>query len=195
MPLPAEGSTDALTGPAPARSSVVWKRVVGALAAVTVLATVSVLAWTWRHPTAFPEVASDVSVSSDRWLVGEPLFVGMTFPFTQGEKAVTLHGAEANLVANTADAIVSFGICALKPDADGSISSGRAQDIAELCTTWGPIDEHRLTSDTAPLLQLLMKVTPRQGGTVEIAGAKLTYSQGWQRGAQNIGEHLRLRAR
>lgn len=167
----------------------------GAKAAAAVLVVVSVLAWTWRHPTAFPEVAPEVSVSSDRWLVGEPLFVGMTQPFRQGDKAITLHEAEANIVTDTADATVSFGICTLKSDSGGTISSGRAQDIAELCATWGPIGGHRLTSDAASPAQLLMKVTPRQPGTVEIAGAALTYSQGWQRGAQDIGEHLRLLAR
>lgn len=162
---------------------------------MAVLSTLSVLAWTRRHPTAFPEVSTEVSAGSDRWLVGEPLFVGMTYPFTQGEKAVTLHEAEANVVTSTADATISFGICTRKPDGSGTISSVRAQDIAELCTTWVPIDEHRLTSDAAPLMQLLMKVTPRERGTIEIAGAKVTYSRGWQRGAQDIGEHLRLRAR
>lgn len=168
-------------------------RAVGALAALAVLTTTSVLAWTWRHPTAFRAVDPEVSVSDDRWPVGEPLFVGMTHTFAHDEKAVTLHEAEANLVTNTADATVWFGVCTLKPDADAAISSVR--DITDFCATWEPVDENQLTFAPARFAQLLMKVTPRQRGVVEIAGAKVTYSQRWQRGTQNIGEHLRLRAR
>ncbi len=132
----------------------------GAVAAVAVLAMVSVLAWVWRHPTAFPEVAPGVSTGNDRWPVGQDL-----------------------------------GICTLRPQPRSAIGSGRAADISEECETWVSIDDQRLTSDAEPGQQLLMKVAPRQRGIVEVAGAVVTYSHGWQRGSQTIGEHLRLNVR
>jgi hypothetical protein len=122
------------------------------------------------------------------------MFVGMTYPFHRGEATVTLHEAEARVVTNTADATISFGVCTLKPKG-GSIASVIAPDISKFCDSWVSIDGQRLTSDATSFKQLLMKVTPRQRGDVEIAGAAVTYSLGWQRGTQDIGEHLRLHVR
>ncbi|MGZ4448403.1 MAG: hypothetical protein ACXVW4_01305 [Nocardioides sp.] len=163
------------------------------MTSLAALAVLVPLAWTWRHPTAFPPLPDGVSVSNDRWVVGEPLFVGMTYPFTHGEEAVTLHGAEVGPMSNTADATVSFGICTLKPGG-AAIGSVGAQGVAELCARWAPVDGYRLTSETGPRAQLLMKVTPRRSGTVEIAGTRLTYSQEWRTGTQDVGEHLLLNA-
>jgi hypothetical protein len=166
--------------------------VAAAIAGGAVLAAASTIAWVWRHPTAFPTVPTEVSASNDQWPVGQTIYVGMTYPFHRGEAAVTIHAAEANVVENTADATVSFGMCGLKPNG-GAIGSVRTSDILKYCETWESIDGQRLTSDIGSLEQLLMKVTPRQRGNVEIAGATVTYSQDWQDGTQDIGEHLLLR--
>ncbi|CAN5144047.1 hypothetical protein BH09ACT12_BH09ACT12_08180 [soil metagenome] len=164
----------------------------GIVVVVALLTGVSVVAWTWRHPTAFGDAPSEVSTSADTWHVDEAIFVGMTYPVAEGSVPVTLHEAEANVVTNTADATITFGICTLTPD-KGTIGSVRAKGFSTLCTSWLPVADHRLASSTDQPEQLLMKVTPHQPGSVEIAGAAVTYSDGWQRGAQDIGEYLSLR--
>lgn len=168
-----------------------WRRGAGVVAAVAVLVAVVAVTWLWRHPTAFPEVPREVSSSSDQWPVGQPMYVGMTYPFHHREATVTLREAEAKILTNTANATVSFGVCTLNPHEAG-IASVAAPDISRFCESWVSIDGQQLTSDAHSLKQLLMKVTPRQPGDVEIAGAAVTYSQGWQRGTQDIGEHVRL---
>ncbi len=160
------------------------------LAIVLAILAAALVAWTWRHPTAFPPVAAEISTGSEDWPVDEALFVGMTYPFTRGEDTVTLQEVEANVVTNTADATVSFSICTLT--GDGAIGSVSAADVEDLCSSLLPVADHRLTSDADPSEQLLIEITPRRAGTIEIAGASLTYGQGWQRGSQDVGERIRL---
>jgi hypothetical protein len=42
--------------------------------------------------------------------------------------------------------------------------------------------------------QLVMTVTPHQPGIVLVKGLHVTYSHGWQRGPEDIGMSIRLRA-
>ena len=148
--------------------------------------------WFWRHPGAFEPVPDGVSVSSDSW-DGRTMYVAMTHDrLMTPHEVVTLHHVEANVVKNTAQARVEFYICVLDPGV-GSVSSVLGDLIKQLCGTLEPVQESALEIGSDPMQQLIMAVTATQPGEVEIDGAAVTYSRGWQSGTQDVGEHIVLR--
>lgn len=137
-----------------------------------------------------------VSLSSDTW-DGRTMYVGMTHErVTTPQEVVTLHHVEANVVKNTAQARVEFYICVIDPRSGvGSVGSANEAIIKQACGTLQPVDESAFEIGADPRQQLIMAVTASQPGEVEITGAAVTYSRGWQRGTQDIGEHLLLLTR
>jgi len=145
------------------------------------------LGWTWRHPTAFSEPGG-FGHAADHYAVGEAFYADLiTAPWgASGE--VHIDSVEPHVVTNTADAEVDFYVCRLADAADGRLGNG-GQDLAdEFCGQLLPAEGGvGLQLDRDARQQLLVKVTLREPGTVRVAGADVTYSDGWQHGTQDTG--------
>jgi len=173
------------------------KRLVVALLAPAVgCALLGATGWVWRHPDAFETVPAVVSMSSDSW-DGHTLFVGMTHErLATPRETLTLHSVKANIEKNTARATVEFYICEIDPESRfGSVGAVDEAEVKKGCSALSPVRESHYEIGAQPRQQLVMAVTATQQGEVVIAGAALTYSRGWQRGTQDIGEHVVLRTR
>ena len=161
-----------------------------ALVFALVIAAVSGLAALGLHlrqPTAFRE--------TDGWAAGvenrdldDPLYVGMSYADDDAEGTITIRSARAHVVENSADADITFYVCALAPlTGIGAIGSSNEQDMRELCDSLVPADGATLRLDAQPMQQVVMAVTLRQPGRVRVDGMDLEYTLGWQAGTQRIG--------
>jgi hypothetical protein len=124
--------------------------------------------------------------------VGRPVHVGMTWESLDIEpRTATLHDASARVVRNTAEAKISFSLCRAEKEPIGS-ASGR---LERWCTQVLPIDDTEMTLNADPPDIVLMTIRPTQPGVVRVRGMDLTYTDGWQRGAEHIGSLVVVRAR
>ena len=166
------------------------RRILVAVVGVSVVVALAVVAWVWRHPTTLPDAAPVVSLTSDRLQVNESIYIGMTFDGAYRDSGLTLHGAQPNTVSNTAKASVTFGVCTIDT-ASGQVSISSVNgSIEDDCSDWTVLGEEPVALGAGQ--QLLMEVTPTKRGAVEIAGADVRYTDGWQTGDQDTGEYLLL---
>ncbi|HSJ19555.1 MAG TPA: hypothetical protein VK964_03180 [Nocardioidaceae bacterium] len=148
------------------------------------------LAWSWRtSPDTFGGYGNKIGAPLD---VGRPLHAGITWESLDIEPhTVTLHNASARIVRNTADAEVSFSLCRAEKEPIGT-ASGR---LERWCSEVLPIDDIEMTLNAEPRDSVLMTIRPTKPGVVRVRGADLTYTDGWQRGAEHIGSLVVVRAR
>jgi hypothetical protein len=148
------------------------------------------LAWDWRtSPDTFRGYGNAMRIPL---AVGQPVHVGLTWESLDIEpRTATLHEAGARIVRNTADAEVSFSLCRAEKDPIGAVR-GR---LARWCSEVLPIDDTQMTLNADPRDIVLMTIRPTKPGVVRVRGADLTYTDGWQRGAEHVGALVIVRAR
>lgn len=158
------------------RDTQVWsdeRRLLTWSAVLAVLVGTIALGWAWRHPTVLTPAGGGVSVSSDRWVVDRPFYVGVTYPSEHPEGGITVHAAEPNTTVDTAAAEISVGVCTTAP-AMPVIGSLSVPSVDEICSRWEPLEGESISLD---------------------AGVDLDYTHGWRTGIQRVGEHLLLEVR
>ena len=172
--------------PTTPRGALAW---VGVIAAVTGL---TALGLHLRHPPAFDEVGGWAAGVENRDL-GDPLYVGMSYPHDDAEGTITIRSARANVVRDSADAEIAFYVCTIAPlTGVGAIGSGSEKDIQEYCDSLVPAVGATLRLDAQPMQQVVMAVTLRQPGRVRVDGMDLGYTLGWRAGTQRIGGEVRV---
>jgi hypothetical protein len=166
---------------------VLWRRVLLSVVALAVVAGLTWLGWTWRHPHAF-EDAGGWGVGADHKKVGETLYVGMSYAPRDATGEVTLDGGEANVVSGADVAETALLLCTLEEPAEvGAIGSYVGDTIHEDCASLEPIEDERMGLNATPRQQVVLAVTLTERGTVHIRDVDLAYGHGWQRGTQRIG--------
>lgn len=165
------------------------KRVLLGVAALAAAAGLVVLAWTWRHPTAFREAGGWGVRTSGPLPVGDVLYVGMTSPADGATGQVTLHGGHANVDRGADIADAELLLCTIAPDAEvGSVGAYRGDLIHDDCSDLVPIDGRSLDlTGPGPRQQVVLALALSGPGTVHISGITLDYAYGWQRGSQRTG--------
>jgi hypothetical protein len=159
---------------------------VGALV-VAAVSGLAALGLHLRQPTAFRETDGWAAGVEDRDL-GDPLYVGMSYPEDDADGTITIRSASANVVENSAGADISFHVCTIAPHTGiGAIGSSNEKDMHEYCDALVPADGATLRLDADPMQQVVMAVTLRQPGRVRVDGMDLEYTLGWQAGTQRIG--------
>ncbi|MDP3892242.1 hypothetical protein [Nocardioides sp.] len=177
---------------APNRPSRRRLRLLIGLMTLAVLAGMVALGWVWRHPTAFGE-AGGWGVSNSSWPLGTTLYVGMTYEPPEATGEVVVRSAQPRVPLDSADSGIAFFVCTVDSSAGvGAVGTVGESDIQEECSSLRPAEGASLTLNATPREQLVMAVTPHQRGRLTVRGVDLTYSHGWQRGAQLIGGEVEL---
>lgn len=157
---------------------------VAALLAVLLAVAVAV-SW-WTHPSAIQADGDRIAV---RVAVGRPadVVVAPSLP-----SALTLRSVEPVVPAGVARADVEVLLCGVLDDGSGVVSSN-AGDLMSTCTSVRPAEPGtRTRSDES----LLVRITPRERGDVELTGLRIGYSRDarhlWQRGIQELTTAVRV---
>ena len=97
---------------------------------------------------------------------------------------ITVGSAVPRVSENSADADIELVLCRLL-DSDSRIGSIPAEELTSYCAEEIPVTG---AYESLPLTaQLLLRITPRQAGTVLIEGIDLTYRQGIRRATVHAG--------
>jgi hypothetical protein len=169
----------------PGRSRV--SRLAVPVAVVGLVASLAMIAWTWRHPDVF-EPAPALAWGYTDQPVDRVLYFGVNLPAnTRDGQEVTVRALTPQVGANTSVATISFFTCTLA--GTGPVSAVR--DVNVPCA-----DVSRLgpgsSFETGPDRQLVMSVQPTRPGRVEVSGVRLDFSQGWQRGTATFGNRVAI---
>lgn len=158
---------------------------------VLVAATYTYRTW-WTKPNAFGSVGNEYG-TRQRADAMRPLSVEMSSP-SLSDEPVTLNGARANVVVNTADADFAFVVC---HRTEPFIALSR--DTSSLCDKAVPVDGQHLSGTDYEKKTIVMTVTPHRAGRVEVNGMTVDYGRGarhlWQRGAEATGPVVILRVK
>lgn len=127
------------------------------------------------------------------WHVDSTTTFGMTYVENGTTGTVSVIGVQPNVLVNTAKATITVVDCTPNLAEGGAIGivDGR---LHHWCTRVAPANGATMNVSGDSPDQLVMTVTPHQAGTVLIRGVHVTYSHGWQRGPEDIGMSIRLRA-
>jgi hypothetical protein len=160
-----------------------------------ILAVVSaVVGWQWWHnPNVFYPVSSNVD-EGRTWRVGTATTFGMTY-VKQGVGAgtVSVTSVHPNVLVNTANATITVLACTPNRAEAGAVGIVGGE-LHRWCTSVTQANGATLRVGGSAPDQLVMTVVPRQPGTVLVRGLHVTYTHGWQRGPEDIGMYVRLRA-
>jgi hypothetical protein len=162
---------------------------------LVVLATLlglSTLGWFWRHPTAFHGYGG-WTVGHESWPVGDPLFVGITYPERGAGGSVTIRAASAHLAGDSTGVEIEFFVCTINEAAGvGAVGAAGLDAISRTCSSLRPVSGAEMTLAETAADQLVMAVTLTEPGRVVIRGVDLSYSHGWQRGTQRVGGDVKI---
>ncbi|ALX05865.1 MULTISPECIES: hypothetical protein [Aeromicrobium] len=153
------------------------------LVVVTVLALA--VSW-WTQPTALPGDAERVA---QRAAVDSTVDVVVVPSVPPG---LTLRSVEPDLPAGTTRADVQVLLCG-RLDGDASVEVSTAGDLTAICSTARPA---KAGTRTRPDESLLVRVTPRARGDVELRGLRVRYTRDarhlWQTGTQLVPVAVRV---
>jgi len=160
------------------------------VAVLGLVGSLSLLGWTWRHPTLFE--ADALAYGFEQRPVGQRVYVGMTPAVVSAPGPVTLEDIRPVLRTNTAEAEIAFFVCTLDPTR-GIGSVGAVRSLGRACSGVTPVragTTFDADASASPRQQVVMAIEPTAPGLVVIDGMKVTYAAGWQRGSQWIGPHV-----
>jgi hypothetical protein len=153
-------------------------------------------AWDWwTHPTQLGPAGN--RFWSRQGAGGlRPLHVAVTMPTLNDEReTLTVTRVEANVAADSADAVVIFTVCTLRPGQDPIMSAHGRLDA--YCAATRPADGAELV--LGPHGQgdyLIMTLTPSRPGVVRVPSVDVTYRHGWNRlrqhGTETTGMSVRM---
>ena len=164
------------------------RRLVVAVLAVAI--AVGALAWWVTHPNVFEPVGSSVTGSVP---VGDSAIITMFAHPRSGE--VRLVSAEPIVAENSAEAAVRVLLCGNPTDLPVNTTIGSDRGRAEeVCSSTSSPQGARLERVSSRAPYLVIEVTPRAPGTVTVNGLRIEYRTGLQRGQQDSGITVRMRA-
>jgi hypothetical protein len=168
------------------------KRLLLAGLGLLLLGALAVLAWMWRHPSAFEDYGG-WGVGHTDWRVGRTAYVGMTFPDDRAGGSIRIHGAEPHGLADSTGADLAYFLCTPRSGPAGAaIGIASASEASRQCGRLVPAGNETLSLSEQ---QLVVAITPRREGVVALHGLDLHYGDGWQSGTQRVGGDVRVRVR
>lgn len=164
------------------------RHLVVAVSAVAV--GVGALAWWVTHPTDLEPVGSSVTESVE---VGDSAIITMFAHPVSGE--VRLVSAEPIIAENSAEATVRVLLCGNPTDLPVNTTIGTDRGRAEeVCSSTRSPQGAMLQRVSSRAPYLVIEVTPSAPGTVTISGLRVEYRTGLQRGQQDSGLDVTMRA-
>ena len=125
--------------------------------------------------------------------VGDSAIITMFAQPLSGE--VRLVSAEPILARNSAEATVRVLLCGNPTDLPVNTTIGSERGRAEeVCSSTSSPQGARLERVSSRAPYLVIEVTPRAPGTVTVHGLRIEYRTGLQRGQQDSGLNVTLRA-
>lgn len=142
-----------------------------------VFVVVAVGLWWLGHPRELPRTDATTSATT---AVGQPVFLGVQ----DGDdgREITVRDVEVGVTEGDGEASVSVWICR-------GASVTQTSDPTRFCSDLVQAEGRsvRLGQD-----QLLVRISATTGQTVHLGRVELTYSDGWQRATQPIGQEFEV---
>lgn len=142
----------------------------------------------WTKPTAFGAVGNGFGFEQTTETM-HPVTVDMVQrPAHADAETVTVNDVSPRVVANTADALITFSVCRRGEDSPFMSADGPAE---RSCETVSKVEGQRVRLTGNASTTITMTVTPQRRGRVVIRGMDVDYSRGsgqlWQRGSEVTG--------
>ena len=148
----------------------------------------------WTKPTTFGSVGNGFGFEQTTDTM-HPVTVDMIQRSAHADaETVTVNDVSPRVVANTADALITFAVCRRSEDSPFMSADGLAQ---RSCRTITEVEgqQVRLTGDRTTTIT--MTVTARRPGRVVIRGMEIDYTRGadhfWQRGSEATGPVVEMK--
>lgn len=167
------------------------------LAAITLVACALMYLMWWSQPTAFDARGNAITVTAQ---VADPQTWNLDVGESVSDEIVTLRSIEPVVVQNSADADIELVVCRWKPGLDARLGADTGS-LSKYCSDTSPVPGRAFNLDsTDPQAEsIIIRVTPKQRGRVEVAGVKVDYRRGWrhlwQTGTEHTGPDVAITAK
>lgn len=168
--------------------------IVAGLVVFTALGLTLAYSLWWTKPTTFTGVGNEFGFKQSTETM-HPVTVDMVQRSVHAEaETITVNDVEPRVVANTADALITFAVCRQSEDSPFGSADGPAE---RSCETVHDVEgqQVRLTADATTTIT--MTVTPQRHGRVVIKGMNVHYARDsghlWQRGTQATGPVVKMK--
>jgi hypothetical protein len=123
--------------------------------------------------------------------VGHTTYVGLFIGATSHRPTIDISRLHLRVATNTAEADISVRRCVSRPSGGGI---GAVQDgWAQYCTSMDRFTSGAISLDQRRA-QLVLAVTPRRAGVVDVQGVDLSYRHQLRFGRQHVGQRVTLTA-
>lgn len=155
----------------------------------------------WTKPTTFGvsgnEFGSNVFGFRQTTETMHPVTVDMVQRSVYDDaETITVHDVSPRVVANTADALITFAVCRRSEDFPFASADGPGE---RSCETVSGVEGQQMHLTGDAITTITMTVAPRRHGRVVIRGMEVDYSRGsdhlWQRGSQATGPVVKVQVR
>lgn len=167
--------------------------IVGGIGVATALALALGYSLWWTKPNTFSGMGNGFGFEQTTETM-HPVTVDMVDRSIRADpETITVSDVFPRVVANTADALITFAVCQVS----ATPFMSAAGPASEACETVTDVEgqEVRLTADGRTTIT--MTLTPQRRGRVVVEGMEVDYSRGsghlWQRGSQVTGPVVTLR--
>ena len=148
---------------------------------MALIAGVAAVAWVWRHPTVLVSRGDGAITVGLKTSVGTTAYVGIVYLPASGDRhAVTITSARPRVTQTIPGATIDLVLCR-----GGKV--GAAFNINRYCDSVDPVAGADLMVGQGTVNQIVARIHSDQAGRVAIEGVDVSYSSGWQRGAQTTG--------
>lgn len=166
--------------------------VAGILVATIVGLALAYSLW-WTKPTTFGGVGNGFGFTQTAETM-HPVTVDMVQRSAHADaETVTVNDASPRVVANTADALITFVVCRRSEDSLFMSADGVAK---RSCETFTEVDGQEVDLTEEATTTITMTVAPRRHGRVVIRGMEVDYIRGfghlWQRGSEATGPVVKM---
>lgn len=165
----------------------------GILVATVVGLALAYSSW-WTKPTAFGGVGNGFGFKQATETM-HPVTVDMVQRSAHADaETITVNEVSPRIVANTADALITFAVCRRSEDALFMAADGLAK---RSCETLTEVEGQQVRLTGEATTTITMTVTPRRPGRVVIRGMEVDYIRGsghvWQRGSEATGPVVKMK--
>ena len=147
----------------------------------------------WTKPSTFTAVGNGLSMRQTAPDLHPVTFDMVQRSIDEAPETITLHEVRARIVANSADARITFAVCQRSGEPFMAVAGGTA---GRSCETVTDVAGRQVRLTPAATSTITLTVTPQRTGRVVIRGMDVTYARGadhlWQRGTQATGPVVKV---
>ena len=153
--------------------------------------------WVWRHPDRSFDNGYGVKLKR---AVGKTLWTPLEEGHFAAPGKIVIESIEPRIGRDGAAVVVEYAICDLDPatladeGVGGSPFGGWDRDLGRYCTRLVPAEGASMRLGTDPGRELLVGVTPTRPGRTVIRSHRIEFSEGWQKGSDDIHVAVVLKA-